>query len=880
MENDAKAPLFTKKRIIILAIVLVLLIIFGIFIFFRPKTIKVERVEVAHTNVSLKPGETFMLRAYVYPSNATNKALQYTTTDNTIITVTNSGLITAIKEGTAQIVVKSADSNIVAACDVVVSKNPDQATQLVFDSLETTISKGAKRLLTLTVIPDTASIPTLTFTSSDSNIVSVDENGYITGNNVGTAIITATGSNQNNLSLNATIKINVIENPTNNNNQGNNPDPTPVIKVESISLNKTELSLEIGKEYQLVPTINSTGGTPTVTWKSSDEAVATVDNTGKVKGIKEGKLNITAIAGDKSISIPVSIMKSSSTSGGTSTRDTTNPNITLTVLSTPGTTGWYSSEVLAKVEATDKSGIASLNYCITGGSCQPTASIANGGTVRVTKSGMVLVVYAVDKKGNTSSKITSTFNIDSIKPNCYFTIGNTKITNGSYTFAGSTVSYNLAITGEDSQSGVASIKLPSGTVQNQTFTHYFINKNQTYTATVSDKAGNTNTCTINVSGMNQDLVKPSCTLNYALNSNKLTATLTVNSSDKDLAVQPYSFRSSSEGFGSSKTLIVNNNGIHTAYVKDLSGNVGQCSTTVSGILADVTSPIISINASGITGLDGWYKESNITVKATTNETTKIMTYCKTTSLDCNPTTVYPSAGISLGNGKWFVKIKATDYSGNSSTKSASYKVDTTKPTCSFTTPNLWGLTKTLTLSGSDTYSGLSGITIMPYAFVRKSTTSVAVSTPGVYRGVCTDVAGNSTSKSLNIVSRTEYNTRTCQTCSHSNIVMSYTFGSWTNVGTGCYNSIQLPNKLDAEDEGLTTFYTCSATHGGTPCPGYQYTCIKNTRTKTPVYGRSCLFGCDVWNTWNGYQYLTSAPTAYSTFTSKMEVKSRIVLNAQ
>jgi uncharacterized protein YjdB len=401
VETEEKEPIFTKKRIIIGAAILLLLLL-SYFLFFRgSNSIKVQRVELAQSNVSLKPGETFLLRGYVYPSNATNKTLKYTTTDSNIITINNSGLITAIKEGTAQIVVKSPDTNIVAACDETVSNSPDVATSLVFEALELTINKGAKKLLTITVLPDTAPVPTLAYASSDSNVVTVDKDGYVTGVNTGSATITVTGNNSAGTALTTSIKINVAAAPDNNN--GGNTPTTPVIKVENISLNKTEFSVEIGKEYQLVPTVNATGGTPTVTWTSDNTAIATVDSTGKVKGIAEGTAKITATAGDKTVVATATVVKAGSTSGGSSggsTKDTTGPSIDIVNTSTVGESGWF-KEVFLQVTAKDRSGIASLNYCVTGtGPCLPTGSLSSGGRVKITRPGMVVVVYATDKKGN------------------------------------------------------------------------------------------------------------------------------------------------------------------------------------------------------------------------------------------------------------------------------------------------------------------------------------------------------------------------------------------------------------------------------------------------------------------------------------------------
>ena len=77
----------------------------------------------------------------------------------------------------------------------------------------------------------------------------------------------------------------------------NNDTPKPEVKVESVTLSATTLSVEAGKTAVLTATLNPSGATGSVTWTTSDAAVATVDN-GTVTGVKEGTATITASVGD------------------------------------------------------------------------------------------------------------------------------------------------------------------------------------------------------------------------------------------------------------------------------------------------------------------------------------------------------------------------------------------------------------------------------------------------------------------------------------------------------------------------------------------------------------------------------------------------------
>ena len=84
--------------------------------------------------------------------------------------------------------------------------------------------------------------------------------------------------------------------------------PKKIVLVESVTLNKQEMSLNVGESETLKATVKPDGASDqTVTWTSSKPAVATVDATGKVTAVAAGEATITAQAGDKSASCTVSV---------------------------------------------------------------------------------------------------------------------------------------------------------------------------------------------------------------------------------------------------------------------------------------------------------------------------------------------------------------------------------------------------------------------------------------------------------------------------------------------------------------------------------------------------------------------------------------------
>ncbi len=151
-----------------------------------------------------------------------------------------------------------------------------KVTDVSLDQSEVTIKVGATLQLNAIITPDDAKEKGVTWSSSDDSIATVDENGNITAKKKGTAtikVVTKDGNHE------ATCKVTVS---------------TDVVKVKGISLDKTTASVGINNTITLKATVKpADASNKGVTWSSSDKSIATVEN-GKVKGLKEGKVTITA----------------------------------------------------------------------------------------------------------------------------------------------------------------------------------------------------------------------------------------------------------------------------------------------------------------------------------------------------------------------------------------------------------------------------------------------------------------------------------------------------------------------------------------------------------------------------------------------------------
>lgn len=155
-----------------------------------------ESIQLDVTTLSMTVGEEYTFTVTTVPADIEGLTLIWTSSDENIVSVDN-GTVTALAEGTAEITV-AGDGNISAACTVTVS--PEEPVEIEADSITlNTVSinmlVGESLALTATVLPENTTDKTVSWTSSDGNIASVDENGTVTAANTGTATVTATTVN-------------------------------------------------------------------------------------------------------------------------------------------------------------------------------------------------------------------------------------------------------------------------------------------------------------------------------------------------------------------------------------------------------------------------------------------------------------------------------------------------------------------------------------------------------------------------------------------------------------------------------------------------------------------------------------------------------------
>lgn len=143
---------------------------------------------------------------------------------------------------------------------------------------------------------------TITWSSDNLNVATVDNQGNISAISAGTATITAQGTESS-----ATCEVNVI-------------DPDAVVLISNLSISPASATLRVGEEVTLNPTISPTSATNKILdWTSSNSGVAVVNSNGHVIAVSQGNVTITAAATDgsgKTATCNVTVTPSISEEGG------------------------------------------------------------------------------------------------------------------------------------------------------------------------------------------------------------------------------------------------------------------------------------------------------------------------------------------------------------------------------------------------------------------------------------------------------------------------------------------------------------------------------------------------------------------------------------
>lgn len=261
--------------------------------------VPVTDIVVEPTTLSLFVGETGTLSATVLPEDATEKGVTWITTDESILSVED-GTVTALAEGSANVIVTSIDGGYSAICLTTVTQQevpiPVEGVSLSQSQLEIRIGDDGV-ILEATIYPEDATNKNVTWSSSDETIATV-ENGIILPVAEGIAIITVITEDGEFID---TCEVNILP----------KEEPIP-ISVTGVTLSESEINLTVGGESAiLIATVEPEDATDkSVTWTSENEEIAIVED-GLVTPISEGETNIVVATVDGDFTATCSVIVSS-----------------------------------------------------------------------------------------------------------------------------------------------------------------------------------------------------------------------------------------------------------------------------------------------------------------------------------------------------------------------------------------------------------------------------------------------------------------------------------------------------------------------------------------------------------------------------------------
>ena len=258
-----------------------------------PTVVPVTGVQLGSSSLSLEVGGSANLMATVLPSNATDKSVSWSSSNSGVAIVDNNGKVTAVAAGSAVITVTTTDGGKTATCTVTVTNPAIPVQSVSLDKTSLSLNVGENSTLLATVLPANADNKAVTWSSSNTAIATVDASGKVTAVAAGSAVITVTTTDGGKT---ATCTVTVTN---------------PAVPVQSVSLNKTELSLNVGESVTLTATVlPENADNKAVTWSSSDAAVATVDSNGKVSAVAAGSAVITVKTtdGEKTATCTVTVI--------------------------------------------------------------------------------------------------------------------------------------------------------------------------------------------------------------------------------------------------------------------------------------------------------------------------------------------------------------------------------------------------------------------------------------------------------------------------------------------------------------------------------------------------------------------------------------------
>jgi uncharacterized protein YjdB len=254
-------------------------------------SVPVDNITLNIETINLDVGSTFQLIPSITPSDATNKTVTWVSTNPAAASVDTNGLVTGIAKGLAMINAVTINNKIkhsnvyvqnIPVSDITISKSV--LSLFLNDSIQ----------LIATVYPPNATFKTVTWITSNSNILSVDQLGNVLATGIGTSTIVARAENKFVVSY-------IFVNPVNA-EQSYTAIDSAFIPVSTITLNSSTITLNVGQSQQLLATITPAyASNQKLNWTSSIPSIVSIDQTGAITAISPGTAVINVASSDNKV---------------------------------------------------------------------------------------------------------------------------------------------------------------------------------------------------------------------------------------------------------------------------------------------------------------------------------------------------------------------------------------------------------------------------------------------------------------------------------------------------------------------------------------------------------------------------------------------------
>lgn len=245
--------------------------------------------------------------------------IEWTSSDESVATVDETGTVTAVAAGEANVTASVKDTDIAASTHIKVVVTPTGVAAP--ESIDLVTNGENTKDLDAKLVPADATDVKLAYESSDESVATVDETGKVTavanGECTITTYVTAKTEDAEASELSA-VAVEAADSEETDDSVATMPEDlaamdsafgvvpedlkaetkvTVTTNVESVTLDKTEGVLTVGNTVTVTATVTpDTATNASVTWTSSDEAIATVDSEGKITAVAPGTATITAVS--------------------------------------------------------------------------------------------------------------------------------------------------------------------------------------------------------------------------------------------------------------------------------------------------------------------------------------------------------------------------------------------------------------------------------------------------------------------------------------------------------------------------------------------------------------------------------------------------------